>query len=259
MTAPEVRSRAEADGSILVVPVGSVEQHGHHLPTGTDTMLADAVTRSATDRVDLPVVRTPPVWTGVSPHHTPLGGTLTLSATTLLRVLRETAESAVGAGPVDADGLDNGFDAVLFLNGHGGNMSVLSTAATEVGRSRPDLEVLSLTYFQLVPDEVAAWRESETGGMAHAGEFETALMLHLYPDLVEDDRPAELLDEPYDAGNEDLQSMGPLGIYRTFDEYAPSGAIGDPEVTTPEAGEALFGLVGDALADLLREVRDRNA
>jgi creatinine amidohydrolase len=243
---------AERDGSVAVVPVGSVEQHGHHMPVATDTILADAVATLGAQRVAdaVPVLVTPPVWTGNSPHHMPFGGTVSVGVHGLLDLLERIADSV----------LDNGFDALVFLNGHGGNAATVNDAVSTVGDAHPGAEVSALTYFELAADFIHEVRESDTGGMTHAGEFETSLMLHLEPDLVDTDAlEATPLDEPYDRAGQDLFEGGPLSVYRTFDEYSASGAIGDPHLATAEKGARIYDTLGDELADLLSTIHDQTA
>jgi creatinine amidohydrolase len=250
-TAPDIRAVGEQEGSVAVVPVGSVEQHGNHLPVGTDSVLADAAAHLGAERVedDVPILVTPPVWTGLSPHHLDFGGTITLEVETMLAVLRDVAASI----------LDNGFDAVFFLNGHGGNMSLLGTAVTEIGSEFPEAQVLALTYFQLASSFIDEIRESELGGMAHGGEFETSLMLYLRPDLVRDeDAEATYLDDPYDLRRKDLFQGGPLSVYRSFAEYSDSGAIGDPALGSAEKGAELLDRLVDELAVLLLAIHEHN-
>jgi creatinine amidohydrolase len=135
-----------------------------------------------------------------------------------------------------ADGvLANGFDALLFLNGHGGNASTVGDAVSIVGDAHSGAEVLGLTYFELAASFVHEVRESDTGGTAHAGEFETSLLLHLRSDLVDEDAmEGTYVDEPYERDRRDLLEGGPLSVYRTFDEYFASGAVGDPHLATAE-------------------------
>ncbi|SDR04713.1 creatininase family protein [Natronobacterium texcoconense] len=248
-TAGEIREVGESDGSILIVPVGSVEQHGDHLPVGTDTLLASAVaTRGAELASDVPVAVTPPIWSGYSPHHLQFGGTLTLSFETALAVVEDVVSS----------GLENGFDAVLLVNGHGGNGPLVGAAVSEIGVDHPDAEVTGITYFSLAESFADEIRDSEDGGMAHGGEFETSLLLHLYPDLVREDGDATPLEEPYDLGDADLLAPGPLSVYRSFEEYSESGAIGEPELASAEKGRELFERLGDELETLLREIHERN-
>lgn len=239
------------NGSVAIVPVGSIEQHGHHLPVATDTLLVDAVAHLGAEAVtdDLPVLVTPPVWSGLSPHHMAFGGTLTLSVETMLAVLEDIAESV----------LANGFDALLFLNGHGGNMSLLGTSITQIGQSHPHAELLGLTYFQLAESFVDEIRESGTGGMGHGGEFETSLMLHLYPDMVRvDEAEGTYLDDAYDLRRKDLFKGGPLSVYRPFTAYSDSGAIGDPDLASAEKGREFCDRLKDELADLLHAIYEEN-
>lgn len=250
-TYEEVQEIAEQDGSILVLPVGSIEQHGHHLPVATDTMLVDAVTDLAAERVvdSVPILVVPPVWSGHSPHHMPFGGTITLDHDGLLEVVEQVADSA----------LENGFDGLLLLNGHGGNSSLISSATSTIGTSHPDVEVLGLTYFTLAASFIDEIRDSDVGGMAHGGEFETSLMLHLRPELVREDRlEGTYMDEPYKWGGKDLLEGGPLSVYRSFDEYTESGAIGDPELATAEKGAEIYERLGDELERMLTQLHERN-
>lgn len=253
MTYPEIVETARTDGSVLLIPVGSIEQHGHHLPVGTDTILADAVARMGAERVtpEIPILVTPTLWSGYSPHHMPFGGTLTADHRTLLTVLEDVA----------AAGLDNGFDAALFLNGHGGNASLIDSATSTVG-TRHDAQVLGLTYFELATAFIDEIRDSDVGGMAHGGEFETSLMYHLRPDLVREHEDGEIdatyWEEPYEHGSKDLLEGGSLSVYRTFDEYSESGAIGDPGLASAEKGKAIYERIGDELEAVLRTIHEQN-
>jgi creatinine amidohydrolase len=250
-TYEEIVETATADGSVLLVPVGSIEQHGYHLPVATDTLLVDAVANLGATRVDddVPVVVAPPLWAGYSPHHLPFGGTLTLSFDTMLDVVEELADSA----------LSNGFDALVFLNGHGGNKPLIDAATSTVGADHPEAAVVGLTYFDLADEFIDELRDSDPGGMAHGGEFETSLLLHLRPELVrEDGRDAPNVDEPYDRETTDLFGGGALSVYRGFDEYSETGAIGAPTAASAEKGEQIYELLGDEFETLLRSVHENN-
>lgn len=250
-TAPEIRALGERDGSVLILPVGSVEQHGAHLPVATDSLLVSAVAAAGAEAVadDAPVLVAPTLWTGYSPHHLSFGGTLTGEFDTLLDLLGTVADTALG----------NGFDALLLLNGHGGNRALVDAAVTVVGRSRPDAEVLGLTYFDLAVPFVDEVRDSDTGGMAHGGEFETSLIQHLHPELIREEAPAEYWEEAYDLAGSDLLEGGPLSVYRPFEAYSNSGAIGDPSLATAEKGERLFDELRAELAALLLDIHEVNA
>ena len=250
-SAAGIRETAEADGSVLLVPVGSVEQHGSHLPVATDTILVDAVVHGAVERVpgDVPLLVTPPVWSGFSPHHLSFGGTLSLDFEHLRAVLEDVART----------GLENGFDAICFVNGHGGNQALIDAVVSTVGAST-DAEVLGTTYFSLAADEIDAIRESERGGMAHGGEYETSLMLYLRPDLVAaaDERNGTLWDEHYEQVGGDLLEGGSLSVYRPFDSYSESGAIGASELATAEKGEGIYEIVTNELAAILVAIHEHH-
>lgn len=247
----EINDLASDSGSIAVVPVGSIEQHGNHLPVATDTILVDAVAKAGAAEVadEIPILVTPPVWGGLSPHHLPFGGTISIPFETLLKLVENIAESLI----------DNGFDAVLILNGHGGNASLIDAAVTTVGDAHPDVDVLSLSYFRLAEGFIDDVRESQSGGMAHAGEFETSLMLHLRPDLVQTDQlEGTYRAEAYDLGRQDLFDGGALTVFRTYDELTDSGAAGDPELASEEKGEQIFDHVCEELEALLKNIHEQS-
>lgn len=247
-TAPEIEDIASRDGSLLVLPVGSVEQHGEHLPVATDTILVSHVVDGGLNRLsEVPALSTPPVWAGYSPHHLSLGGTLSGNFDSLKAILLDIATT----------GLQNGFDSICFVNGHGGNKALIKTVVSELGSTHPDIEVLGVTYFELDVELIDEVRDSATGGMAHGGEFETSLMLHLDEASVDQSRPAEYFDAEYALGGGDLIDGGPLAVYRSFEEYSASGAIGDPDLASAAKGKRLFEGLTEALAALLEEVHEQ--
>lgn len=250
-TASSIRALGAENGSIAVVPVGSIEQHGYHLPVSTDTILADAVAHLGAEGVanELPILVTPPVWSGLSPHHMTFGGTITIGVETMMHLLEDIAASL----------LENGFDALLFLNGHGGNMSLINTVVTKIGKEYTTKQIIGLTYFELATPFIDDIRESELGGMSHGGEFETSLMLHLRPDLVKlEEAEAQYLEDPYELRRKDLFKGGPLSIYRSFSEYSDSGAIGDPDLATVDKGAEIYKRLGDELEAVLVAMHEHN-
>lgn len=246
-TYTEIKSIGESDGSIVVVPIGSIEQHGDHLPVATDTILVDAAAHHGAEAVDeeVPVVVTPPIWSGLSSHHLPFGGTLSLDFDTMLDAVENVGRTA----------LENDFDAILLLNGHGGNMALLNTAVDAIGAEHTDVEVLSLTYFYLISELIEEVRDSDPGGIMHGGELETSLMLHLRPDLVVEEGMEEVYAErKYDLLLEDLNGSGPLGRYSTFADHTDTGVMGDPTLASAEKGATLFEAIQTEMQKLLEDV-----
>lgn len=154
--------------AVTVIPVGATEQHGPHLPTGTDALLADAIAwraaQAASERCSRRLVVTPAVAFGASAHHLPFGGTLSLSPGTLTAVLTDLLASIA----------QQGGHRVVLVNGHGGNIGVCQAVAAHAAAVH-DLAVAHLDY----------WRVAEVEeGLAipgHAGEFETSLVHALSP------------------------------------------------------------------------------
>lgn len=252
-THDEITTIGGRDGSVLIVPIGSIEQHGHHLPVATDTILVDAVVSQTGEHLaetetetetELPFLVAPTIWAGYSPHHLDFGGTLTAPFATLLAVVSDIVES----------GLQNDFDSVLIVNGHGGNTALITAATSEIGTSAPDREILSCTYFELATPHIDEIRDSDLGGIAHGGEFETSLMLHLRPDLV---RPAQMnvtyRDEPYTHGGQEMFDSGALSSYRSFAELSETGELGDPTVASAEKGEKLLANLVAELSTIIQE------
>ncbi len=243
----EVIEIGERDGSILVVPVGSVEQHGEHLPTGTDTILATAAARAGVDAADdVPVLLSPPMWMGYSPHHLPFGGTITADHETFIDAVVDV---------VDA-GARNGFDAVVLVNGHGGNKGLLSTAISVAGRSNPDVEVSTVLYLDLLGPHLEEIQQSDVPGV-HGGELETALMLAVRPDLVDEDEASVTPQhEPYENTGTDLLNGGPVSVYRPFDAYTDTGTLGDPTAATAATGERALERIGSEIASTLTSIHE---
>lgn len=246
----EIADVAERDGSILIQPLGSVEQHGPHLPVATDTICADALAHegAATVADDVPVLVAPALWAGNSPYHVSFPGRLDVSFTTLVEFYAELAASA----------LETGFDALLLLNGHGGNHNAIGGASKAIGLDHPDVEVLAMTYFGLAAGFIDDIRDSEPGGMNHAGELETSLMLHLRPDLVHEDRiEGTHLDEPYTHAYDDMFVGGPLSVHRLEEEYSETGAVGDPQFASADKGAEIFERLCDEMEHVLGEIYEQ--
>jgi creatinine amidohydrolase len=165
---------AVASDALLVIPTGTTEQHGPHLATGTDALIATAIAERAAVAAQRPatILIAPTLAYGASDHHLPFGGTLSLSVTTFQLVVRDLLASAAAAG----------CRRVFLLNGHGGNSAACSVAVAEASR---ELELVAATA--LVSDLVAA--EAVDGPRrGHAGSFETSLVLALDDERVRRDR-----------------------------------------------------------------------
>jgi creatinine amidohydrolase len=213
-----------AEESLALVPLGSTEQHGPHLPESTDHVIAEAFAREAADRTGL--LCTPTVNVGVSPHHRQFHGTMWVDAP----VFRDYVES------LTRNLTSHGVDRVVFVNAHGGNVEHLR----EVGRRVRD-DGVAYAVEWMWDDSVPGLVDElfEQNG-PHGGPKETALMQHLEPDLVHDDRLADARDggvASVDAA--DTVRHGARTFYDAIDNTA-NGVLGDQTDATPEKGAELF-------------------
>jgi creatinine amidohydrolase len=244
LSVPEIEA-LDRDCTVLVLPVGSVEQHGRHLPVGTDTMLAHAIALAAAERMRGRVTVLPPPWYGFSAHHMRFAGTVTLTASTMLALVKDIAANVI----------EHGFRRLLILNGHGGNTGVIDVLASELGHLHyGEARIASLTYFQLARAAIAELRESRPGGMGHACEFETSMMQHVRPELVAIERAVAMYPDPGSTWlTTDLLGGSAIRTYHDFGDLSPSGTLGDPSLASPEKGARFFEVV---VAELARFIKD---
>jgi creatinine amidohydrolase len=227
---------------IFVAPLGSLEQHGKHLPLFTDSMIighiADAVEELCSDRI----VMLPVQWLGHSPHHRRFG-CVSLDLMPYVEMIRGMCRSLVAIGA----------RKILLLNGHGGNDIPCKAALRELKSEFEELKNLYIayaTYWNLAAAEFTAIRESPAGGMGHACEMETSILLEKHPDLV-DMTKAEGGGPSEERGYRtvDMLKGEASFLIAEFDELSPTGAIGMPEFATADKGTrfleaAVRGVVG---------------
>ena len=231
------------DSAVVAVNFASIEQHAPHLPVGTDVFLGERVLLEGARRAKRAVLVLPTVCYGYSPHHRFAPGYLTIGQNTLIAYARDICACVA----------EQGFGRMVIINSHGGNQSYLSCAVNEIGETYENiLKLAKLNYWDLIADAVAQYRESGLGGMGHAGEFETSLMLYLYPELVRREK-IFACDPP--AGDRwyqrELFSNKVYMKYESFNKYNKNGNIGQPHFATVEKGRLFFEAVADALAAFL--------
>ncbi len=227
---PELAARLEQGETLCVLPVGATEQHGRHLPCGTDSLLVEAFCRAASSRTGVPLLPTVRVSSSHA-HTTTWPGTLSLPPRMLVEVILEMA-SWVRA---------SGFEKLLIVNGHAGNPAPLKVAADEL-RWRGGLRVGVAHWFALT-DEIAAAVAHDAADW-HANAAETSLMLHLRPELV---RVSEIRDDP--------DRTEGLALSYTVAQTSIEGVTGAPSTASAQSGEALFETVVAALSELIERVR----
>jgi len=230
---PEVVQGAARAGSTVVWPFGAIEQHGPHLPLGTDAIFAERVCTAVLERLpdDLPIWQLPTQSLGFSHEHRGFAGTLSLPPELLLGLVLAVGTDLAAAG----------FQRLVLLNGHGGQIALLEVAARQLHAAQPTLAVLPCFLWRGPEGISQRIPEPERQLGLHAGLAETSLMLHLAKDLV---GPGRQADGTYQEPPEGWSLEGQAPCAWLTSELSTSGVIGDPAGASAELGQALFeGLV----------------
>lgn len=239
LRADQLRERAKQD-AMVIIPIGSLEQHGPHLPVEVDSILGETValrTAQAIAQRGQPVLVLPVLWTGISEHHMSFGGTISLDL---------AAFSALVGGVVRAVHR-HGFRRIVLLNGHGGNENALRCITDELTPAM-GIPIVQFTYWYAAAEAVGAILETQPG-LTHACEAETSMMMAVRPELVATDRIA-LAKANRTADVTDLIGGG-VYLWRSIGARSASGALGNPEAATADKGKRLFDAVSQTLADKL--------
>lgn len=236
MSWPQVK--ALSPDTPVVIPVAALEQHGHHLPVFTDSMLLGEVVRRVSERLHDRVLFTPLMWLGNSDHHMDFPGTLSAAPRLYLDLLNNLAENL----------LTHGFKRLLFINGHGGNDVPGRQAVFELRqrhRRRTDLLLLFATYWDTARPQDGR-DDLVQKSMGHACEWETSMIMRIAPHLVADVAGRETVSPAY----------GFDPAYRgwiTKDRTVP-GHIGHPRSASPDKGEYLFSCFAAGVQTLIEKV-----
>lgn len=214
--------------TLVLVPIGSTEQHGPHLPFETDTLIATAAAEriaQALQNHGTDIILAPAIAYGASGEHQEFPGTVSIGHDALRVQIVELVRS-----------LSSWADRIVFVNGHGGNVSTLAAAITQMRHEQHDVAWLACIF--------------ESAGDAHAGSIETSVMLHLAPDKVRMDKaaPGQLAS---------LEEILPILMEQGVRAASPSGVLGNPTNATAEGGRQMMGqlvansvtLIADATVD----------
>ncbi len=236
-----------AAGGVPLLPIGSIEQHGPHLPLDTDTNAATAVCERAALRLaetaDPPALVLPPVWWGLSPYWMTFPGTLTLRPETIIALISDLGASVA----------QHGFRRLVIVNGHGGNDGVIGVAATQLAGH--GLRATALSYWELIGDELRQWSRHDGGGIGHAGEVETSIARFLQPGLVAEPPPAAQCADLAATAKQPFAGIG----YAPPDpaHEAPSGVYGHAAAGRAELGERVIERAAERLAEFVRDFARR--
>ena len=236
LRADELRDAAKQD-AIVILPIGAIEQHGPHLPVETDMLLAEAIALGTARRLDEREGRAlvlPVMWAGLSEHHMPFGGTITLGLPAFQAAIEGICRSLQR----------HGFKRIVLSNWHGGNDNALRAITDDV-TTRLQLPIILFNYFPVAAKAVAPLLTTQSD-IYHACEAETAMMLALRPELVALERIPPRVDTP-SSGEPELYR------WRSFSVLTESGVMGNPIAGTAEQGHKILDAIIVALADKLAD------
>lgn len=229
----------------VLLPVAAVEQHGPHLPLATDRMIVEFFAEQLNTRLKSSILVLPSVPVGCSDHHMEFAGSLTLSQETFLGVAKQYLHSA----------WRHGFRNFLVLNAHGGNQGICQVLLEQFGTEHPDSQIAVATWWRVASDKLLALNESGPGGIGHACEFETSLMLHIAPHLVRMESVAPRANVPtFEWAEGDLIRSPRAALFRTMKQMTPTGAYGDACYATAAKGKQIANIVCDALSRIVADL-----
>ncbi|MBI3158000.1 MAG: creatininase family protein [Chloroflexi bacterium] len=239
------------DGRVLLIPIGHTEQHGYHLALNVDTVIIDAIARGAAKAAPAEAIALPPMPYGVSTHRRSFAATLNCGGRAFEDFWGGILDTLVGRG----------YDRFYFISGHGGNCSFLTTVVKYAGERHPHIFAATTWLYLNGPAGVAALeelRQSKIGGMGHAGELETSLMLHLAPDLTWMDRvvdETEFIATP--AYYMDWVEGGALVANPPWEDDTATGSYGAGSLGTAEKGRLWLAAAIEEKIDHVRQIHDQ--
>lgn len=235
----------DPQSTVAVLPLAAIEQHGPHLPLGTDTILTEAIIRAACERLSTGgkgiVLWLPTQAIGLSPEHAAFAGTLTASPEGLIGLWTDIGRSLARSG----------LRKLILFNGHGGQGSLVDIVAQRLRREE-GMFVVRCSYYRLpLPNDLALEEEQRWG--LHAGQIETALMLAIAPEEV---RREHIKDFPsaakaWEARHPPLAVEGAVGIGWCAEDLHADGAVGNAKAASAELGQRLLAHLADRVAAIV--------
>ncbi len=243
---PELGERVK-EQPVVVLPIGSVEDHGYHMPLDVDNFLIWNICEEAAKRSPDDILLMPIIPYGFETHHMDFTGTIDIRQEHLLNFVLDITKSIA----------HHGFERILIADGHGSNMPILELVAR---RTILETDALCACFIWpgLATKEIQEVRESGKQGMAHAGELETSVYLHLAPDKVEMDKAVKDIGMPESEFVwMDLMQGSPVRLMDEWTRFSKSGVYGDATIATAEKGEKVFEAVVSAFGRLVNEYKNR--
>lgn len=234
-----------AKNTPVILTMAATEQHGPHLPLATDRLIGEYFANELNTLIEDKVLILPSISVGCSSHHMDFMGSLTISHDTFMRQVQDIVQSVI----------QHGFTNIILLNSHGGNQAVGQVLVEKLGFENPTTNILMVTWWKLVSEALFPLNESGKGGVGHAGEFETSLMLQIAPHLVElDKKEIGKHSTTYSWSEGDMLRGTKASYYRSTKEMTANGIFGNPEYASVEKGVAISKLVTGDLKKIIDDL-----
>ena len=234
---------AIAAQKLVILPTGSTEQHGRHLPLDVDLFLCESVCLEVGRRAADKVLVLPPIPYGLNLHHIDFPGTIHIEPETFIAYCLNVTKSVAY----------HGFEKILLVNGHGSNQPLIDLIARKTVLATNSL-CFATGYFLFLMEKFREIKESEI--IAHADEFETSLYLHLAPERVQMDKAVKDDDRMGEFVSSDSTGNYPVRFNDFWGRWTQTGVHGDATKATAEKGAVIFEAAVDGLVRLVDELRE---
>jgi creatinine amidohydrolase len=241
----EEMNEAIAMQKVVILPAGSTEQHGRHLPLDTDTFLVESVCLELGRQIPEKVLVLPTISYGLNMHHIDFPGTIHIEPETFIAFCLNITKSIAY----------HGFKKMLIVNGHGSNGPLVDLVARKTVLATESI-CTAVSYFSLAMDAFNQIKDTQI--IAHSDEFETSLYLYLAPERVKMERAVAGNDVMGKYMSSDSTSNYPVRFNDFWGRWTKSGVHGDPTSATPEKGKIIFDAVISGLIGIIDELQNWN-
>ena len=231
----------------VILPIGSIEQHGSHLPLKTDAFIAEYFSKKLSERCFKNVLILPPVSVCCSEHHMDFCGSLTVSHMTLFHYINDLLESVI----------KHNFKNLIIFNAHGGNVSIGETIVENFGLKHKDCNICFVTWWNIAREKLLKLNEAGPFGVGHAGEFETSILKHISDELVREDKIQDgNVNRLAEWADGDLIRPSKVLLQRTMKEITKNGVFGTPSKASKNKGKEIIEIVLEEFEKIALEIQE---
>ena len=229
--------------SKAILPIGSFEQHGPHLPLSTDTIIAEHLASKISKNCKATFLL-PSINLGCSSEHLGFAGTISLTPRTMRNLIIDVSRSLIRSG----------LKRLFIINGHGGNKATIDATLVEIKQIVPEIRIYSFTILDIAKQKFDEIRKSKRGLVGHADEIETSMMLAIAPERVNMDRAVREKPSIPEPLSFEPNGIATISFAWNARDLTESGVIGDPTLATAETGRALLDFTTQVIANAVNQL-----